>query len=330
MQRKPTSRRQASRRLSRRRWPAPSWSGTSSSSTPPPPPWCSARCFFPNTGSELDGIIAAFLTYAVGFVARPLGGIVFGHFGDKFGRKKLLQLSIILVGVATFLMGCLPTFAADRLLGPGAAGLPAVHPGLRRRRRMGRRSPARGRAQPQQVPRLLGQLAAGRRAGGQPARHRRAVRPDRHAVPRSLPGLGLAGGVLAVRRGRLVGYYIRTKVTDAPIFLEARRRWRRTRRSLRRRRGASGATRVGVFTAMGLRFAREHHVLPGGHLLDHLPEDAWSRPTPPRSCCSCWSPTPCTSPSSRWSAGCRTASAASPSTWSVPSWAPPGASSPSR
>lgn len=52
----------------------------------------------------------AFLTYAVGFIARPIGGIVFGHFGDKFGRKKLLQFSIILVGVATFLMGCLPAW----------------------------------------------------------------------------------------------------------------------------------------------------------------------------------------------------------------------------
>ena len=52
----------------------------------------------------------AFVTYAVGFVARPVGGVVFGHFGDKYGRKKLLQFSLLLVGVATFLMGCLPTF----------------------------------------------------------------------------------------------------------------------------------------------------------------------------------------------------------------------------
>ena len=45
------------------------------------------KFFFPATGNELDGIIAAFLTYAVGFVARPLGGIVFGQIGDKLGRK---------------------------------------------------------------------------------------------------------------------------------------------------------------------------------------------------------------------------------------------------
>lgn len=65
--------------------------------------------FFVDTGNSLDGIIKAFLIYAVGFIARPLGGIVFGHFGDKYGRKHLLQVAIILVGAATFLMGCLPT-----------------------------------------------------------------------------------------------------------------------------------------------------------------------------------------------------------------------------
>ncbi|MCK8467760.1 MHS family MFS transporter [Microbacterium sp. KSW4-16] len=66
--------------------------------------------FFPATGSPLDGIIAAFVTYAVGFIARPLGGIVFGQIGDRFGRKPTLQATIIIVGAATFLMGCLPGF----------------------------------------------------------------------------------------------------------------------------------------------------------------------------------------------------------------------------
>lgn len=66
--------------------------------------------FFPDTGNELDGIIAAFATYAVGFIARPLGGIVFGHIGDRIGRKSLLQFSLVLIGTATFLMGCLPGY----------------------------------------------------------------------------------------------------------------------------------------------------------------------------------------------------------------------------
>ncbi|MES2093855.1 MAG: MFS transporter [Actinomycetota bacterium] len=66
--------------------------------------------FFPNAGTRLDGIIAAFLTYAVGFIARPIGGIVFGQIGDRLGRKHTLQVTIILVGVATFLMGSLPGY----------------------------------------------------------------------------------------------------------------------------------------------------------------------------------------------------------------------------
>lgn len=70
------------------------------------------KLFFPQSGNNLDGIIAAFATYAVGFIARPLGGVVFGHIGDRIGRKSLLQFSLVLIGASTFLMGCLPGFDA--------------------------------------------------------------------------------------------------------------------------------------------------------------------------------------------------------------------------
>ncbi len=76
------------------------------------------KYFFPATGNDLDGIIQAFLTYAVGFIARPLGGIVFGQIGDKLGRKPTLQLTIVIIGVSTFLMGCLPGFADIGYLAP--------------------------------------------------------------------------------------------------------------------------------------------------------------------------------------------------------------------
>lgn len=76
------------------------------------------KVLFPESDNPFDAIIAAFVTYAVGFIARPLGGVVFGHFGDKHGRKKLLQLSIILVGASTFLMGCIPTFEAIGYVAP--------------------------------------------------------------------------------------------------------------------------------------------------------------------------------------------------------------------
>ena len=68
------------------------------------------KLFFPEY-DPLVGTMLAFATYAVGFVARPLGGIVFGHFGDRIGRKKLLMWSLMLMGVATALIGLLPTYA---------------------------------------------------------------------------------------------------------------------------------------------------------------------------------------------------------------------------
>jgi MFS family permease len=69
------------------------------------------RLFFP-TFSELAGTLAAFASFAVGFVARPVGGLVFGHFGDRIGRKTMLVMTLTMMGVATFLMGLMPTYAA--------------------------------------------------------------------------------------------------------------------------------------------------------------------------------------------------------------------------
>lgn len=74
------------------------------------------QLFFPSS-EPLVGTLLAFLTYAIGFAARPLGGLVFGHYGDKIGRKKLLVLSLVMMGGATFAMGLLPTHAS---IGVGA------------------------------------------------------------------------------------------------------------------------------------------------------------------------------------------------------------------
>ncbi|MFF4580519.1 MFS transporter [Streptomyces sp. NPDC001389] len=67
--------------------------------------------FFP-ASDPLVGTLLAFLTYAVGFAARPLGGVVFGHFGDRIGRKRLLVVSLLMMGGATFAIGLLPTHAS--------------------------------------------------------------------------------------------------------------------------------------------------------------------------------------------------------------------------
>ncbi|GAA4620447.1 MFS transporter [Saccharopolyspora hordei] len=75
------------------------------------------KLFFP-ADDPLVGTMLAFITYAVGFVARPLGGLVFGHFGDRLGRKKLLVLSLVMMGGATFLIGLLPTYQSIGVAAP--------------------------------------------------------------------------------------------------------------------------------------------------------------------------------------------------------------------
>jgi MFS transporter, MHS family, shikimate and dehydroshikimate transport protein len=67
------------------------------------------QLFFPEF-SPLAGTLASFATFAVGFAARPLGGVIFGHYGDKIGRKAMLVTTLLIMGIATFFVGCLPTF----------------------------------------------------------------------------------------------------------------------------------------------------------------------------------------------------------------------------
>ena len=210
---------------------------------------------FPPSDDPYTPIIAALTTYAVGFIARPLGGIVFGHFGDKYGRKKLLQLAIILVGVATFLMGCLPTF--DQI-GYWAVGIL-----------------------------LFLRFAQGFAVGGEWGGAVLLVSehsPDRSrgfwaSFPQAAVPLGnlIATVVLLVLSNVLspeaflswgwrvafwlsvvivaVGYYIRTRITDAPIFLEMQKQVEQEKHL---RYGVLEVIKRyprGVITAMGLRFA---------------------------------------------------------------------------
>ncbi|ANZ27193.1 MULTISPECIES: MFS transporter [Rhodococcus] len=214
-----------------------------------------SKVFFPDNGNELDAIIAAFVTYAVGFVARPLGGVVFGHFGDKFGRKKLLQTSLVLVGVATFLMGCLPTFGAIGYWAPallvtlrfvqgfavggewgGAVLLVAEH------------SPNRSRGFWASWPQ------AGVPMGNLVATVVLLILTTTLSDAAFLSwGWRIAFWLSAVIV--LVGYYIRTKVTDAPIFLEAQREAEQIKSSSYSVVEVVKRYPRGVFTAMGLRFA---------------------------------------------------------------------------
>lgn len=75
------------------------------------------KLFFPSF-DPFVGTLAAFGSYAVGFVARPFGGAVFGHFGDQTGRKTMLTLTMLIMGAGTFLIGCLPTYSSIGVWAP--------------------------------------------------------------------------------------------------------------------------------------------------------------------------------------------------------------------
>jgi len=75
------------------------------------------KLFFP-TANPLTGTLLALSTFGVGFVARPFGGVIFAHFGDRIGRKSMLVLSVVLMGGGTFLVGLMPTYATIGIAAP--------------------------------------------------------------------------------------------------------------------------------------------------------------------------------------------------------------------
>jgi metabolite-proton symporter len=181
------------------------------------------KLFFPSA-DPLTGTLLAFATYAIGFMARPLGGLVFGHFGDKIGRKKLLVLSLLLMGGATFAIGLLPTYATI-----GAAA-PVLLTLLR----------------------LVQGFALGGEWGGAVLIVSEHGDPERRGFWASWPQAGvpcgnlLATAVLAVLAAVqsdaaflswgwrvpfllsgvlvVIGLWIRLSVTESPVFLEAQRK----------------------------------------------------------------------------------------------------------
>src|SRR6478735_7788031 len=75
------------------------------------------KVFFPGSDPAV-GVLLALGTFAIGFIARPIGGLVFGHYGDILGRKKLLVISLLMMGTATFLIGLLPGYDAIGVWAP--------------------------------------------------------------------------------------------------------------------------------------------------------------------------------------------------------------------
>ncbi|VTU25813.1 Inner membrane metabolite transport protein YhjE [Variovorax sp. SRS16] len=75
------------------------------------------KLYFPGSDPVVSTLLA-YTTFAVGFVTRPLGGVIFGHFGDRIGRKSMLIMTLMIMGVSTFLIGLLPTYAQIGVAAP--------------------------------------------------------------------------------------------------------------------------------------------------------------------------------------------------------------------
>ncbi|AWS45019.1 MFS transporter [Streptosporangium sp. 'caverna'] len=189
------------------------------------------KLFFP-TFEPLTGTLLAFLTYAIGFVARPLGGIVFGHFGDRVGRKNVLVVTLLLMGIATFLIGLLPGYTTIGVAAPlllvslrflqgfglggewGGAVLMSIEHGDPRRRGFNASWPQVG------VP--AGNLLAAGVLG-----ILSATLPEDAFLSWGWRIPFLLSGVLVI-----VGLWIRLRIVESPLFAEVERSGRKARMPL--------------------------------------------------------------------------------------------------
>ena len=181
-----------------------------------------APLYFANLSPAL-GIVASFATLAVGYLARPLGGLIFGHFGDRIGRKQMLVLTMLLMGGASFCIGLLPTQAAIGQLAP----LLLI------------------------VLRVIQGIAVGGEWGGAALMAMEHSTPERRGFSASFANMGgPAGAALATVVFSLcsmmpeelfmtwgwrlpflfsavlvgVGLFVRLKVAESPVFLETQRK----------------------------------------------------------------------------------------------------------
>ncbi len=154
--------------------------------------------FFP-TFSPVAGTLAAFGTFGVGFVARPLGSILFGHFGDRRGRRPVLVASLLLTGASTVAVGCVPSYGSIGAAAPVLLLVLRFLQGLGLGGGVGRGGAADRRARARRAARTVVELSADRARGGVPAGEQR----DAHAVGdpdrRAVRAVGLAGAVLGGR-----------------------------------------------------------------------------------------------------------------------------------
>lgn len=173
--------------------------------------------FFPDF-SPLGGTLAALTTFAVGFVARPLGAVLFGHFGDRLGRKRMLIVSLLLMGVATVAVGLIPSYDAIGVSAPILLVIARFIQGIGMGGEWGgavllatEHAPAGRRGLYSAFPQLG--PAAGFLLGNLVFLVLDATMPDElfRTIGWRIPFL--ASAVLLV-----IGYYIRVRISESPIF----------------------------------------------------------------------------------------------------------------
>ena len=176
------------------------------------------KIFFPE-GNDSAATIAAFATFGVAYVARPIGSFLMGHIGDRLGRKTIMVGTLLLMGVSTFLVGCLPTYAPGRAARADPAGDPAPAPGTLRRRRAGRRELDVLRARP----RRTSAASSPASPSAAPRAARCSHRPSSCRSPRCCPRTSCwpgAGGSrsCSARSWCSSACYIRLKLEETPEF----------------------------------------------------------------------------------------------------------------
>jgi metabolite-proton symporter len=238
------------------------------------------KLFFPSF-DPLVGTLLAFATYAVGFVARPLGGVVFGNYGDRIGRKNVLVATLLLMGISTFLVGLMPTYDAIGVWAPVLLVLL----------------------------RFVQGLGLGGEWGGAVLMTLESGDPERRGLNASWPqvgvplGLLLANGVLALVSGVtsesqfeswgwriafllsgalvVVGLWIRLTIAESPLFQEAQSQDTKVRtpivevlRTYRRQLLLGVGARIGVdvafytFVLFITTYVTTHLGLPDGYALN--------------------------------------------------------------
>ncbi len=224
------------------------------------------KLFFP-TANPLTGTLLALSTFGVGFVARPFGGVIFAHFGDRIGRKSMLVLSVVMMGGGTFLVGLMPTYATIGVARPDPARAAADRAGHRPRRGVGRGRDDGRRVRAAAPPGAVRQLPADGRARRHAHREPVAAAHVCRDVRRGVPRLGLAGAVPRLDRagrsrdrdpaqgGRVAG-------------VRAHPRGREDRAPAGARRAATSARQRPAGRGPAVR--REQHVLHPHHVRAHL------------------------------------------------------------